>query len=183
MSILTRRSLIASAVAATGLAGAALAEDNTGTDWWPGWGMGRRMGGGGMMGWRGMMMGGYDPAGLLDRVDGRLADLKAGLKLTDAQAPAWDELAKTVKQTAETHSAMMTDMMQKMHSGEFWKMKLPDRLALQEAHLGARLEEMKAVRAAAGKLYAVLTPEQQAKADDMDLPVMGPGMGRRMMNW
>ncbi len=138
------------------------------------WGNGMMMGRGGMSG---PMMGlGYDM--MLDRVDGRLAYLKTELKITDAQAPAWDELATTVRDTAETHNDMMVSMMKEYTDGEFLKKSLPDRLTYQETHLEARLEQVRTVHAAVEKLYAVLGDEQKEIADEIVLPTMGMGMGR-----
>jgi len=46
---------------------------------------------------------------------------------------------------------------------------------------------VKATKQAADKLYALLTTEQKAVADEIILPTMGMGpghrMGRRMMFW
>jgi len=106
-------------------------------------GHGDTMGHGGMMGgWgmRGPMRGFADEDWVLRRVDGRLAFLKAELKITEAQTPAWDGVAATVKNTVETHNAMMRSMMADRMSGEFFKKPLPGilptmlpRLALEES--------------------------------------------------
>jgi len=150
---------------------AAFAEEDD--DWmWPRFGMGQMMGGWGMMG---------APEAMLDRIDGRLAFMKTELKITEAQSADWEALAKVVRRTAEVHNSMMQTMMKDMQSGELWKMPLPDRLALQEAHLSARLDQMKEIKAAADKLYVTLSDEQKKAADDIVLPMMGMGMGRGMM--
>jgi hypothetical protein len=176
---LYRKTAVAAALAGLlALAGPAFAsEDNDWIGWGSGmmhgWGMGRGMGPGMMMG-----MGAEE---MLDRIDGRLAFLKTELKITDAQAPAWSELASVVKTTAETHNAMMRKMMEDMRSGEMWKKPLPDRLTLQETHLAARLEQIRSVKGAVDKLYAVLADDQRKVADDIVLPMMGMGMGRGMV--
>jgi hypothetical protein len=168
--------MVAAGILALGTSSAALADESSNDDWWPGWGMGR------MMHW-GMPDAG--PDAMLDRVDGRLAFLKAELKITGAQESAWADLASAVRATAETHNAMMREMMGSMRSGEFWKKPLPERLSIQESHLAARLDQVKTIKTAVGGLYDVLTPEQRAVADEIVLPTigMGPGrgMGRRMM--
>jgi hypothetical protein len=141
------------------------------------WGDGPMMGFGMGRGMSGPMMGfGYDM--MLDRVDGRLAYLKTELKITDAQAPAWDDLATAVRNSAETHNDMMRSMMEDYVSGEFLKKSLPDRLTFQETHLEARLEEVRTVHASVDKLYAVLSDQQKQVADEIVLPTMGMGMGR-----
>ncbi len=146
--------------------------------WWSGWGMGRGM----MDGWGGPMMG-YGPDAMLDRIDGRLAYMKTELRITDKQSAAWDELSKVIHDTAETHNAMMREMMKDVRSGDFLKKPLPERLTLQQTHLEARLEQIKAVKAAVDKLYAQLDDTQKKTADDIVLPSLGMGMGRGMMNW
>lgn len=151
-----------------------------GNGWFPG--MGWMMGQGGMMGqqrggWgRGMM--GYDADDMLDRIDGRLAFMKAELKITENQKEAWDTFAEAVKSTAETRNDMMRSAMDDMQSGAFFDKPLPDRLILQETHMEARLEEIRTVKAAVEKLYAVLSEDQKEVADDIVLPTMGMGMGR-----
>ncbi|PDQ20576.1 hypothetical protein CN311_13565 [Mesorhizobium sanjuanii] len=148
------------------------AEDND-SDWSPRWGMGRMM-----MGQWGGPMGGYDSDEILDRIDGRLAFLKTELKITDEQTPSWDELAGVIRSTAEAHNALMQAMMKEFQDGEFLKKPLPERLAYQQTHLEARLEQVKSIRASVEKLYATLSDEQKKVADDIVLPMMGMGMGR-----
>lgn len=172
------------------LAVPALADDDDDRDWRH-WGYGQMMMMGGNMGQWGMggpMMGrwggmggpmmGYGPDAMLDRIDGRLAFIKTELKITEAQNAAWDELAGAIRTTAGSHNDMMRSMMEEFESGALEKMTLPDRLTLQETHLGARLEEVKTLKAALEKLYAVLDDDQKAAADEIVLPTMGMGMGR-----
>lgn len=148
------------------------AEDND-TGWWPRGGIGRMM-----MGQWGMggPMGGYDSDEILDRIDGRLAFLKTELKITDEQAPSWDELAAVIRSTADAHNALMQGMIKEFQDGDFLKKPLPERLAYQQTHLEARLEQVKAIGAAAEKLYAKLSDEQKRAADEIVLPMMGMGM-------
>lgn len=144
--------------------------------WWPGWGMGRGMMDGN--GWGGMM--GYGPDSMLDRVDGRLAFMKAELKISDAQTPAWDAFAQMVRQTSETHNQMMRSTRQEMQNGSFFEKPLPERLQYQQTMLESRVEDIKTIREALDKLYAVLDAEQKKAADEIVLPMMGMGMGRGM---
>ena len=154
--------------------------------WWSGmgrmmgqWGRGsgRMMGQGGPGFMSGPMMGlGEDE--MLDRIDGRLAFMKTELKITEDQKAAWDDFAEVVRNTAVTRNAMMQSMRKDFESGDFLKMTLPDRLTLQETHMEARLEEVRSVKEAADKLYAVLSDEQKEAADEIVLPTMGMGMGR-----
>ena len=152
----------------------ALSHDEDGA-WFSGWGMGHGWGRG-----SGSMMG-FGQDSMLDRIDGRLAFIKTELKITDAQQAQWDELATTVRTTAEAHNAMMRDRMEEMRTGKFFEKPLPDRLAIQEAHLESRLQQVKDVRASLDKLYAVLDDSQKKTADEIVLPMMGMGMGMGMM--
>ena len=126
---------------------------------------------------------GYGPDAMLDRIDGRLAYMKTELKITDAQTAAWDELAKVIHDTAETHNALMREMKKDVRSGDFFEIPLPERLTVQQTHMEARLEQIKSVKAAVDKLYALLDDDQKKTADDIVLPSMGMGMGRGMMRW
>jgi hypothetical protein len=127
----------------------------------------------------GMM--GYGPGTVVDRIDGRLAFLKTELRITGAQSAAWDEMATVIRDTSETHNAMMRTMMTEMHDGSFFKKPLPERLQYQRTHMEARLEQLKSVQQAVDKLYAILDDTQRKAADDIVLPMMGMGMGRGMM--
>lgn len=147
------------------------AEDNDG--WWPRWGM---MGGGMMHGWGGPMMG-DGPDAMLDRIDGRLAFLKTELKITEAQAAAWDSFAQAVRTTAEAHNSQMRSMMDEMRDGGLFKKPLPERLTYQQNMMETHLEQIKTVRSAIDALYAVLDDTQKKSADDIVLPMMGMGRG------
>ncbi|MFZ2102378.1 MAG: Spy/CpxP family protein refolding chaperone [Oricola sp.] len=137
-----------------------------------GWGIGQMMQG---WGWGNGPMMGFGPDARVDRIDGRLAFLKTELKITDAQSAAWDEMAETIKTTAEAHNGLMQSMMEQMGDDDYDKMPLPERLDLRESHMGAQLEQLKELKAAVGKLYAVLDDEQKRAADEIVLPTMGMG--------
>jgi hypothetical protein len=142
--------------------------------------MGQGMMGQGMMGGRmagdqvaggGAMMG-----GMAERhVEGRLAFLKAELKITDAQAAQWAAFADVVranaKAAAETRHSTVP--------GQAVSGTLPERLAQQEKALTANVTGFKKVEDALGKLYAGLSAEQKQRADGI---VIGPmGMPTGMM--
>jgi hypothetical protein len=123
---------------------------------------------------------GFGENSMLDRIDGRLAFLKTELKITESQQNQWEELASTIRTNAEVHNAMMRNRMEEMRDGKLFEKLLPDRLAIQEAHLESRLQQVKDVRAALDKLYAVLDDNQKKTADEIVLPMMGMGMGMGM---
>ena len=173
MPIPNWKKTIAAGALVLAAAGPALADSN---GWWgrgSGWGMGSMMGG---WGGRGPMVGYYDGDYMLDRIDGRLAFLEAELKITEEQAPAWEELSEVIRETAESHNGAMQAMMGTTQDEDFWKMPLPDRLAFQQAHMETRLEEVKATSQALEKFYAVLNDDQKKVADEIVLPTMGMGM-------
>ncbi|GAB4358465.1 MAG: hypothetical protein Kow0026_19450 [Oricola sp.] len=164
--------LLATGAVAAALASPVLAQSQRG--WGPAWGMGQMMPG---WGWGDGPVMGFGPDAMLDRIDGRLAFLKTELKITEAQSAAWDEMAETIKTTAEAHNALMQSMMEQMRNGDYDKMPLPERLDLRASHMEAQLDQLKALKASVDKLYAVLDEEQKKAADEIVLPTMGMGAG------
>ncbi len=177
MSISRFTKLAAAGALAVMLGGPVLAHDDRG-GWWRGWGTGHMMHGGGM---HGHMMGRGWQDGMLERIDGRLAFLKTELRVTDSQKTAWDELATTIRENAETHDSMMRRMMKVMRGGEFFNKSLPERLTIRLTHMESRIEQIKGVQQSVEKLYAVLDDTQKKIADEIALPMMGMGMGRGHM--
>lgn len=133
----------------------------------PGYGPGR--GGPGMRGYYGPgMMGGCAGFGVDGEragatfVDGRIAFLKAELGITDAQKAAWDAYADALRRNLQG----MQSMWQAMRT--VFEASTPvERL---DAHLGVmegRLAALKEVKPALAGIYAVLSPEQKKKADEV----------------
>ena len=104
----------------------------------------------------------------IDRVEGRIAFLRAELKITDAQNAAWnafaDALRANAKSLGEVRSSIMADAAQQ---------SLVERFALQEKWLAARLEGTRAIKAALVNLVGVLSDDQKKAADDLLAPHMG----------
>lgn len=172
-------SLLILALGTAVMSGPAMADDPSLE---PYWGIERMMGGdwgaGGAMGW-------WRPDGMLDRLDGRLAYMKAELKITSEQASAWNEFEATVKSSAIDHNSMMLSMRDAFKAGRLLDRPLPDRLSWHIGQLETRLTQMRSVKTAVDKLYGVLTPEQKLVVDDVFPPMMGLGVGRseHMMRW
>jgi hypothetical protein len=132
----------------------------------------------GMMGNRGMMgpgmtggmgmMGMASPHGA-QRLDGRLAYIKAEIKITDAQATQWNLFADAVRANAKA----MTGMHARMMAPAGGSTPLPDRLALEEKMVAGHLEALKRVSEALAQLYAVLGAEQKKAADGIVIGPMG----------
>ncbi len=139
----------------------------------PGAQQGWHMWGGGPGGWWSGMWNrfGRGPEGMLDRIDGRLAFLKAELKITDAQGAQWTKFADAIKVSGKR----MNERMKSVWSGEEKAKTLAERLDLQEQAVSAHLEEVKQLKAAFTDLYAVLDAAQKKEADTLALPMMGMG--------
>ncbi|WP_223385715.1 Spy/CpxP family protein refolding chaperone [Oricola cellulosilytica] len=161
---------IAGAVAA--MAAVPAAAHYEGGGWQPGYGAGSMMPG---WGW-GDGSGRFGPGGMYGGIEARLAFLKTELKITAEQSDAWDETAKTVSESLESHTKTMRDMFRQLQDGTYLKSGLPARLEFQEKHMSAQLEEIKKVRVSVETLYAVLDDDQKKAADELVLPMMGMGM-------
>ncbi len=130
-----------------------------------------------MMGGHGMTMGqmrmggGMGPGMMTGpAIEGRLAYLKAELGITEAQTAAWNGYVTAVKARQSAMQSTHQGMMQAWQSGTA--------VARLDAHTKAMesmVEALKALRPVTDALYAVLTTDQKAKADQL------LGMGCCMM--
>ncbi|MBB4372697.1 hypothetical protein GGD63_005507 [Bradyrhizobium sp. cir1] len=103
----------------------------------------------------------------IDHVEGRVAFLRAELKITDAQVPAWNAFADALRANAKALGELRGSM---AGSGSE---TLVDRLTWQEKWLSARLETTRAMRSALTSLVGVLSDEQKKTADELLAPQMG----------
>jgi hypothetical protein len=117
--------------------------------------MGKGMMGKGMMHGRPMM-------------EARLAYLKAGLEITEAQSAAWDAYAAAVRARHGAMEGMHADMMKTKESGSAL-----ERMDAQIKATEAKLENLKALKPKTEALYGVLTDEQKKKANKL----LGGGCG------
>lgn len=122
-----------------------------------------QMGQGGMMGMM-MRMG--------EHVEGRIAFLRAELRITEAQAPLWNAFADALRANARK----MNEMQQAMMAQGAAPMNLPQRLAQHETMLTAHAEGFRAMRSAVQALYAALSDDQKRIADALIQGPMGMGM-------
>lgn len=191
------RKLVVGVMAAAGIAAAAALAYAE-----PPGGFGRGMmgygpGGGGhmgpgMMGYGGPggghgpgMMGGWGPrggtgpgaaGGPVAYQEARLAFLKNELKITADQEAAWEAYAKQAKAQAATVETLRTQP-------PVTAQTTPERLEQRAEFAKQRSEQLKATSTAVKNLYAVLTPEQKAIADQRLAhggmgPMGGPGFRR-----
>jgi len=103
-----------------------------------------------------------------EHVEGRIAFLKAELRISDAQAPQWSAFADALRANAKAYQAQHERMVK-----EGMPSSWPDRLALQQTALSTHLDALKALDAAAKPLYAVLTDDQKKAADQLLSGPMG----------
>ena len=160
-------------------AGSLLAQQRDGRGWGigpgmmgPGWGRGMRDEDCGM-GRRGMMRMGCPMIAYGDNgetttfIEGRIAFLKAELKITDTQQEVWEGYTKALKSNLET----MQSMHQLMQTA--FDAKTPvERLDTQLSAMETRLNALKEMKPAVEKLYSALDETQREKADEV-LTVMG----------
>ena len=130
------------------------------------------MGGAGEMPMMGMMqtMMGQDGMRMMSgHAEGRVAFLKAELKITDAQLPLWNAVADAIRANAKGMSEMMSGMMGRSQSTA----ALPEKLAAREKMITAHLEALRKFKAAVDPLYAALSDEQKKTADELLIGPMG----------
>ena len=135
-------------------------------------GSGAMSGGQGMMPMPGMMgmMVGDAGAG---HIEGRLAFIKAELKITDAQSAQWAVFADAERAIAKS----MSDMRQSMMSRRTAPKTLPERLALAQKAMAAHLDGLNKTAAALDRLYDTLSADQKKIADEIIIGPMGMPMG------
>ena len=117
------------------------------------------------------LMAGVDPAAM---ADSHLSDLKAQLKINTSQEAAWQAFATQAKAQAGSMQAMRDQMQQDAGTA-------PERMAQRTTAMQLRAAGMATMTNAFGALYAVLSPEQKAIADQ-NVGMMGHrgmGFGRR----
>jgi LTXXQ motif family protein len=128
--------------------------------------MGPGMMGPGMMGMMGpgMMAGTSMCTAMAGHIDGRLAYLKAELKITEPQEQLWNTYAAAARDNTNTMLARCSTMMSR-HSGS--TVSLPDRLDQNEQLMAAHLDAMRAMNKALKPLYAALSDDQKKTADQL----------------
>lgn len=136
------------------------------------------MGQGGMMG--DGMMGSDHMSGMMPMMammqmmqgpahaEGRIAFLKAELKITDAQDKPWSDFATALRQAG---TKMRTGQMGMMGTGT--AASSPQYLDQQEKQLAARLEALRSLKAALAPLHAVLSEEQRKTLAQLHPMFMG----------
>lgn len=138
--------------------------------------MGQQSQGGMMMMMEKMMrgqMGGMTGAGTMpgtadvtERIEGRIAFLKAELKISDAQMAGWNALAEALRSgrqhLVEARKLLVMDD----------NTSSADRLERYERHLTERVVAIKATRGAFVQLYPTFDETQKRTADEILLPLI-----------
>ncbi|MBR1127906.1 Spy/CpxP family protein refolding chaperone [Bradyrhizobium iriomotense] len=106
------------------------------------------------------------PADVTERLEGRIAFLKAELQISDRQAADWNGVADALRSSRQhlLEARKMLAMDDRLGSA--------DRLEHYERHLSERLEAIKSARQALMRLYASLNESQKQTADTILLPLI-----------
>lgn len=118
---------------------------------------------------------GHGPMGMMstmidlptDRIEGRIAFLHAELRITEAQMAVWTELATVMRANAKRMSEAQ---------GPHQQAAAPSAITRLDSHerwLVARLESVRALKAAYAKLYAALDESQRKIGDQLVVHQMG----------
>jgi hypothetical protein len=132
---------------------------------------GNRGYGPGMMG--GSMFGFADEGQIVEFIDGRLAFVKAELKITDQPMALWHTFAETVRANAKK----VNERRALMYSAHREQKPLPDRLDTQEKILVSRLDALRKTSAVLKPLYAALDDQQKKVTDTLLVSPMGGPRG------
>ena len=109
--------------------------------------------------------------GMIDHIEGRLAFLRAELKITDTQTQAWNEFAQALRNNAKRLSELRAAMVPGDANAK--PPTLGRRLEQQENWYAARLDGVRATKVTLEHLYGALSDEQKKTADEL----MGPHLG------
>ncbi|MBX3501350.1 MAG: Spy/CpxP family protein refolding chaperone [Alphaproteobacteria bacterium] len=126
--------------------------------------------GGGMMHRGAMMPDGMMGGMMVRHVEGRLAFLKAELKVTPAQDAPWSKCADAVRAATTAARTALKPMMQ---PGGSPPRTAVEQMSRHESLLSVRLESVRRVKAAFEPLYAALDEEQRKLADSLVGEVIG----------
>jgi LTXXQ motif family protein len=109
--------------------------------------------------------GGHRMCGKGRYLDGRLAFLKAELKITPEQEQVWNDYAAAVRTSADGMKEHCDDI--KEVKGEDNRPPLPERLDLRTKMMEAQLEALRAKGKALKPLYDALSDDQKKTANEL----------------
>jgi len=107
------------------------------------------------------------------RIEGRLAFLKAELKITDAQAPQWNAFAEVMRQNEQARRQRF----EQLRASRGQPATALERMERQSQLAEARNDSLKRFVAAFRPLYGSLSDDQKKAADELfaGRPHRGPG--------
>ncbi|NBV94710.1 MAG: hypothetical protein EBT19_04795 [Methylocystaceae bacterium] len=114
------------------------------------------------------------PNTIVEKLDGRLAFLKAELKLTDQQNAAWNSFSEAWRATAQKATAKCEAM--SAHMGMNHGEGVIGKLSMMEMHMVDHLEVVRAQKAALEPLFAALDDTQKKTANEIFADTMKVGM-------
>lgn len=104
-------------------------------------------------------------------IDGMLGYVKAELKITADQEQAWQNFASVVRDNMKARAEAWQARRQAWQQSRDGKLPtVTERIDSQLQNMEQRTDSFKKMAEAAKTLYAQLTPEQQARADQMMMP-------------
>ncbi|WP_363345799.1 Spy/CpxP family protein refolding chaperone [Methylocystis echinoides] len=106
-----------------------------------------------------------------EHVDGQLGFIQAELKISEAQVPQWNVFAGAFRADKEKQAQLCAAAQEQARS--MATAPLPASMGIMADRLTARLDSVRAMQAAIAPLYAILTPEQKKKADEIMKGVSG----------
>lgn len=112
--------------------------------------------------------------GFAEKLDGRLAFLKAELKLTDQQNAVWNSFSDAWRAAAQKATAKCDVM--NAHMGMNHGEGVIGKLSMMEMHMVDHLEVVRAQKAALEPLFAVLDESQKKTANEIFADTMKVGM-------
>jgi hypothetical protein len=112
----------------------------------------------------------------IDRIEGRIAFLRAELNITEAQASAWNAFADAMRTNAKKLRDVRASMMPQPNAGQQRAPTMAERLDQEERWLVARLEGTRALKSAVTNLYGTLSEDQKKTANELLAPQIGMGM-------
>ena len=102
---------------------------------------------------------------LTNRIEGRIAFLKAELLINDAQMPSWNRLADALR-SSRSHLLLAREALKGAQGSGM------DGLEQYERHLGERLEALRGARGALAQVYSTLNDSQKRTADELVVPLI-----------
>jgi len=107
---------------------------------------------------------------MASHIEGRLAYIKAELKITEAQGSLWNAYATAARDNANRMATHCTTMMSERGAST---VSLPDRLDQHEQFMAAQLDVVRAMNKTLKPLYESLNDGQKKAADQLFWGPMG----------